>query len=136
MISWIPILTATVAGALAVVGYLVQKHLERMHALADQRREAYTLYFRTMFQRIDSGRESDRAEEVYWRTRLLLFASDDVIEKVGVLQDLLTPNGPVEGCECEIHSAFDDVLLAMRREIVGSTKVKLEDVQRLSPLLD
>jgi len=139
MTSWIPILAAAVAGTFAVAGYLVQKRLQRMQALSDQRREAYTMYFKTMFEGIDNRRQggaSPVADEVYWRTRVFLFASDDVVEKLGLLQGLLTRRDLAEGQKDQISDAFDTVLLAMRREIVGNTKATLADVHKLSPLLE
>ncbi|OHB78031.1 MAG: hypothetical protein A2Z25_05055 [Planctomycetes bacterium RBG_16_55_9] len=138
MTSWIPIVTAALAGIFAVVGYLVQKRLERRQTLSDQRREAYTMYFKSFFQGIDNRREgksSPMADEVYWKTRVLLFATDEVVVKLGLLQDMLTPNGPAEERLVEVPAAFNTVLLAMRREIVGKTGTTLEDVHRFSPLL-
>ena len=139
MISWIPIITTVVTGTFAVVGYLVQKRLERRQLLSDQRREAYTMYFKAMFHEIDNrhkGEPSPIADQVYWRTRVLLFASDDVVVKLGLLQDMLTPGDPAAGWKGDIPKAFNDVLLAMRREIVGETGATLEDINRLSPLLE
>jgi len=138
MLSYLPIATAVVTGLFILVGYFVQKYLDRLNNLADKRREAYTMYFKSMFANMDKrsrGEPADRAAEVYWRSRVVLYASDEVVRLLGELQDCLRSNGSSEGGGDEILMKFDALLLAMRKETVGQTRLSVNDIRHCSPIL-
>jgi hypothetical protein len=131
-------MVAVVGGAFAVFGYLLQKRQERCDLLANERRDAYIKYFDEMFKQIDKrrqGAEGSSAEEILAKTRVLLFASDHVIGKLGALNAHISSAACTETAGEQIHDAFDELLLAMRTEIVAGTHSTLDDIRRSSPLL-
>ena len=138
----VPIITAAVSGVFLVGGYIFQRTLEHKRAVAEKRREVYSMFLKATFAAIEarrSGKAFDGSEEIFWKAQISLYGSDEVVRKLGVLT-LLLPRGDDEPRESSdgsrgMAAAFDELMLAMRQDITPRTGVELQNLRRISPLL-
>lgn len=135
----VEIIVALIAVFGAVLPYLFQRNKELNLKIADQKREAYS-NFLTNFTKISiaaaydedeklSGQEAD-LERLTARDQLLLYASDDVIKAYDAwvrFSDVEKHDYDKEG---ELLSL---VFLAIRKDLLGKSKVTKEDVANLNP---
>jgi hypothetical protein len=131
------IIVALIAVFGAVLPYLIQKNKELNLKIAEQKREAYGSFLRNftatavaiMHGEDISGKDSDR-DRMLARDQLLLYGSDDVIKAY----DAWIRYGDEEkhdlNKEGELLSL---VLLAIRRDLLGHTKVTKDDISNLNP---
>jgi hypothetical protein len=120
-----------------VLPYLFQRNKELNLKIADQKREAYTSFLNN-FTKIAvaatydedlSNKETD-LERMLARDQLLLYASDDVIKAYDAwvrYSDTETHDYDKEG---ELLSL---IFLAIRKDLLGKSKVTKEDVANLNP---
>ena len=121
----------------AVFPYLFQKNKEMNLKIAEQKREAYTSFLRdftekavaVMHGKDVSGEDADR-ERMLARDQLLLYSSDDVImayDEWVRYADLEDHDFNKEG---ELVSL---IFLAIRKDLLGRTKVTKEHLENLNP---
>jgi hypothetical protein len=131
------IIVALIAVFGAVLPYLLQKNKELRLKIADQKREAYSSFLKNftatavavMHEEDVSGKEADR-ERMLARDQLLLYASDEVIKAYDTwirYADVEKHNLEREG---ELLSL---VFLAIRRDLLGKTKLTKDDLSNLNP---
>jgi hypothetical protein len=133
----IEIIVALIAVFGAVLPYLLQRNKELNLKIAEQKREAYasflnnftTITVAVMHDEDVSGKEADM-ERMLARDQLLLYASDDVIK---------TYDAWVRYSDNEEHD-FDKegelvslIFLAIRKDLLGKTRVTQEHLANLNP---
>jgi hypothetical protein len=133
-----PIIAAAITGLFLLIGYVVQKTLEHRRAMADKKLETYSMFLKSLFDSMQSrmhGDKVDNSAEVFWKSQISLFASDDVVHRFGEFNALLptTPQAKTSSTD-KLAIAFDALLLAMRRDISTRSKVTVDDLRRISPL--
>jgi hypothetical protein len=131
------IIVALIAVLGTVVPYLFQRNKELSLKIADQKREAYASFMKNfteiavaiMHDEDVSGKEADR-ERMLARDQLLLYASDDVIKAYDAW---------IRYADTENHD-FDEegelvslIFLAIRKDLLGKTKVTKEHLANLNP---
>lgn len=124
----------TVVGT--VVGYLFQKNRELKLKIADQKRVAYSTFLRNFTETAVlvmhggevSGKNADR-ERMLARDQLLLYASDDVIKAYDAWIRAADEGNDLNK-EGELISL---IFLAIRKDLLGKTKVTTEDLSNLNP---
>jgi hypothetical protein len=133
----IEIIVALIAVFGVVFPYLFQENKELNLKIAEQKREAYANFLKNfteiavavMHDEDISGREADM-ERMLARDQLLLYASDDVIKAYDAW---------VRCADIEKHD-FDEegglvsiIFLAIRKDILGKTRVTKEHLANLNP---
>jgi hypothetical protein len=129
-----------IAALITVVGgvfpYLLQKNKELKLRIADQKREAYSTFLKNFTETTvtimhggeASGRDEDR-ERMLARDQLLLYASDDVIKAYDAWIRASDEQNDLDK-EGELLSL---IFLAIRKDLLGKTKVTKEDISNLNP---
>ncbi|MFA4859186.1 hypothetical protein [Methanoregula sp.] len=121
----------------AVVPYLFQRNKELKLKIAEQKRAAYTIFLNDftetavaiMHNEDVSGKDSDR-NRMLARDQLLLYASDEVVKAY----DAWIRYADIEKHDIDRESELVDfIFLAIRRDILGKTKVKTEQITNLNP---
>ncbi len=134
-----PIATAVLSGFFLLVGYVVQKKLESTRAVAEKRRETYSMFIKSTLASTGArgtGKTFDASEEIFWKAQVLLYGSDEVIRALGDLQTLLprTNNAPTENfTQTQTASAFDALIASMRNDITPKNRVNAQELRRASP---
>jgi hypothetical protein len=120
----------------AVLPYLLQKNKELKLKIAEQKREAYASFLKNftevavavMHDEDVSGKDADR-DRMLARDQLLLYANDEVIKAYDAW---------VKYADNEKHD-FDKegelltlIFLAIRKDILGTTKVTKDDLANLN----
>jgi hypothetical protein len=131
------IIVALIAVFGAVFPYLLQKNKELNLKIADQKREAYTSFLRNfteialavMHDKEVSGEDADR-DRMLARDQLLLYGSDDVIKAYDAWVEYADIEDHDLNRESELVSL---IFLAIRRDLLGKTRVTKEDLRNLSP---
>jgi hypothetical protein len=137
MSNGVAIIVALTAVFGAVFPFLYQKNKELNLKIAEQKRAAYTSFLRNfteiavavMHDEEVAGKDTDR-DRMLARDQLLLYGSDDVIKAYNAWvaqQDMEKQDLDKEG---ELLSLL---FLAIRRDILGKTKVTLEHINNLNP---
>jgi hypothetical protein len=131
------IIVALIAVFGVVFPYLLQKNKELKLKIADQKREAYSSFLNNftatavavMHDEEVSGKEADR-ERMLARDQLLLYGSDEVIKAYDAwIRYADTEEHDLEG-EGELVSL---IFLAIRRDLLGKTKLTKNDLSNLNP---
>ena len=121
----------------AVIPYLLQKNKELNLKIAEQKREAYSSFLRNftevavavMHDEDVSGKDADR-DRMLARDQLLLHGSDD---------DIKAYDAWVRYADVEKHDVNREgelvslILLAIRKDLLGKTKVTKEHLNNLNP---
>ena len=134
----VEIIVALIAVFGAVLPYLFQRNKELNLKIADQKREAYASFL-TNFTKTSvavthdedvSGKEAD-LERLLARDQLLLYASDDVIKAYDAWIRFADNDEKHDyDKEGELLSL---VFLAIRKDLLGKTKVTKENLENLNP---
>ena len=137
MIDYNAIIVALIAVFGVVVPYLFQRNKELNLKIAEQKREAYTTFLNDftetavaiMHDEDISGKDADRSR-MFARDQLLLYASDEVIKAY----DAWIRFADNEKHDIDKESKMVDLIfLAIRKDILGKTKVKTEHIANLNP---
>ena len=131
------IIVALIAVFGAVVTYLLQRNKELNLKLAEQKREAYTSFLRNftetavavMHDEDVSGKDADR-DRMFARDQLLLYGSDDVIKAYDTWVRYADTEEHDLDREGELVSL---ILLAIRKDLMGKSKVTKEHLSSLNP---
>ena len=134
----VEIIVALIAVFGGVLPYLLQRNKELNLKIADQKREAYASFL-TNFTKVSvavvydedvSGKEAD-LERLLARDQLLLYASDDVIKAYDAWIRFSDADEKRDyDKEGELLSL---VFLAIRRDLLGKTRVTKENLENLNP---
>lgn len=132
------IVVALIAVFGVVIPYLIQRNKEYKLRLAEQKIAAYSEFLRDFTEtaiRITYDEEvSDKEaqkQRILARNQLLLYGSDDVIKAYDKWVVFSDTGG--KGGSDEDVALFGILLLKIRQDIVGSTKVTVKDIDNLNP---
>jgi hypothetical protein len=137
MIEYKEIIVALIAVFGAVLPYLIQRNKELNLKIAEQKREAYANFLKNftevaiaiMHDEEVSGKDADR-DRMLARDQLLLYASDDVIKAY----DAWVKYSDIEKHDLEKEGELLSLIfLAIRKDLLGKTKVTKEDLANLNP---
>lgn len=137
MTEYKEIIIALIAVFGAVIPYLLQKNKELKLKIADQKREAYSTFLRNFTQTAVaimhdddvSGKDTDR-DRMLARDQLLLYGSDDVIKAY----DAWIRYADMEKRDLDREGELVSLIfLAIRKDLLGKTKVTKEDLSNLNP---
>ena len=137
MTEYKEIIVALIAVFGAVLAYLLQKNKELNLKIAEQKREAYANFLKNftevavavMHDEEVSGKQADR-DRMLARDQLLLYASDDVIKAY----DAWIRYADIEKHDLDKESELVSLIfLAIRKDLLGRTKVTKEDLANLNP---
>lgn len=137
MTEYKEIIIAFIAVFGAVIPYLLQKNKELKLKIADQKREAYNSFLRNfteiavaiMHDEDVSGKDADR-DRMLARDQLLLYGSDDVIKAY----DAWIRYADMEKHDLDREGELVSLIfLAIRKDLLGKTKVTKEDLRNLNP---
>jgi hypothetical protein len=137
MTEYKEIIVALIAVFGAVIPYLLQKNKELNLKIAEQKREAYSSFLRNftevavavMHDEDVSGKDADR-DRMLARDQLLLYGSDDVIKAYDAWVRYADVEKHDVNREGELVSL---ILLAVRKDLLGKTKVTKEHLNNLNP---
>ena len=137
MIEYKEIIIALIAVFGAVIPYLLQRNKELNLKIAEQKRGAYTNFLKNFTETAVavvhggdvSGKKADR-DRMLARDQLLLYGSDDVIQAYDAWVRYADKVEHDLNREGELVSL---ILLAIRSDILGRTKVTKEQVENLNP---
>jgi hypothetical protein len=137
MAEYKEIIVALIAVFGAAIPYLLQKNKELNLKIADQKREAYTSFLRNfteiavaiMHDEDVSGKNADR-DRMLARDQLLLYGSDDVIKAYDAWVKYADAEEHDFNREGELVSL---IFLAIRRDLLGKSKVTSELLNNLNP---
>jgi len=132
------ILVALIAVFGVVIPYLNQRNKEYKLKLAEQKIAAYSEYLRDFTETtvlIEHGEEVDGKDadrqRIQARNQILLYGSDDVIKAYDKWV-IFTDNGGKAGSDEDV-ALFGSLLLKIREDIVGATKVTVNEISNLNP---
>jgi len=137
MTEYKEIIIALIAVFGVVIPYLLQKNKELKLKIADQKREAYSNFLRNFTQTAVaimhdddvSGKDADR-DRMLARDQLLLYGSDDVIKAY----DAWIRYADMEKRDLDREGELISLIfLAIRKDLLGKTKVTKEDLSNLNP---
>ena len=137
MTEYKEIIIALIAVFGAVIPYLLQKNKELKLKIADQKREAYSSFLRNftetavaiMHDEDVSGKDADR-DRMLARDQLLLYGSDDVIKAY----DAWIRYADMEKRDLDREGELVGLIfLAIRKDLLGKTRVTKEDLSNLNP---
>ncbi len=131
------IIVALIAVFGAVIPYLLQKNKELKLKIAEKKREAYTRFLRNftdiavavMHDEDVSGKDADR-NRMLARDQLLLYGSDDVIKAYDAWVRYADMKEHDLNREGDLVSL---IFLAIRKDLLGKTKVTKEHLNNLNP---
>ena len=135
-LDYTAIIVALIAVFGAAVPYLLQRNKELQYKIAEQKQEAYTSFLRNfteisvavMHDEDLSGREAD-LNRILARDRLVLYASDEVIKAYDAWVRCADSEDHDLDKESELTTC---ILLAIRKDILGKTKVTTSDLYNLN----
>jgi len=133
----VEITVALIAVFGGVIPYLLQRNWESRLNIAQRKREAYGKFLNdfteravaVMHDRHVSGEADDR-QRMLARDQLLLYGSDVVIKKYN---EWISYADREDADVNEEVRLFGHLLLAIRQDILGSSKITAEDIENLNP---
>jgi hypothetical protein len=142
----LPFITAVVTGIFLLGGYVIQKALEHRRTVVEKRLETYSMFLKNTFAGMQSRsaknprkskQDFDPSEEIFWKGQISLYGSDEVIRKLGRLSTLLKLNSEtdVTSDDLPLAVAFDELMLAMRKDVTPKGCASVHDLRRASPML-
>jgi hypothetical protein len=133
------IIVALIAVFGVVIPYLLQRNKEHKLKLAERKREAYGVFLRNFIEtalRIiheeDVPEKEADKERMLARAELLLYASDDVIKAYDAWIKYADDEKRDMDKEGEL---VNDLFLAIRKDLLGTTKVTAEELSNLNPFI-
>lgn len=142
--KWTDYLKPSLELIIAIIGafgllwkYLAQKKKEFDAKVSEQKRTAYSEFLtnftetalQIMYDQEVQGIEADR-ERMLARDKLLLFANDNVIKKYHEWVEYADSDSKDINKEVEI---FGDLLIEIRKDILGKSKVTRKEISNLNP---
>jgi len=133
----VEITVALIAVFGGVIPYLLQRNWESRLNIAQRKREAYGKFLNdfteravaVMHDRHVSGEADDR-QRMLARDQLLLYGSDVVIKKYN---EWISYADREDADVNEEVRLFGRLLLVIRQDILGSSKITAEDIENLNP---
>jgi hypothetical protein len=139
LLQYKEIVVALIAVFGVVIPYLVQRNKEYKLRLAEQKIAAYSEFLRDFTEtavliahdeEVD-GKDTDR-QRIMARNQILLYGSDDVIKAYDKWVIFTDENQKAGGSDEDV-ALFGNLLLKIRQDIVGTTKVTVHEISNLNP---
>ena len=138
LLQYKEIVVALIAVFGVVIPYLVQRNKEYKLKLAEQKIAAYSEFLRDFTETAVliahdeevAGKDADR-RRIMARNQILLYGSDDVIKAYDKWV-VFTDENQKAGSDEDV-ALFGDLLLKIRQDIVGTTKVTVHEISNLNP---
>ena len=132
------IIVALIAVFGVVLPYLVQRNKEYKLKLAEQKIAAYSEFLRDFTETAilimhdeEIGSKALDRQRMLARNQILLYGSDNVIKAYDKWV-MFTDNGGKGGSDEDV-ALFGNLLLKIRQDIVGETKVTVDNISNLNP---
>jgi hypothetical protein len=138
LLQYKEIIVALIAVFGVVIPYLVQRNKEYKLKLAEQKIAAYSEFLRDFTEtailikhdeEVD-GKDADR-QRIVARNQILLYGSDDVIKAYDKWVTFSDNDGKA-GSDEDV-ALFGHLLLKIRQDIVGVTKLTISEINNLNP---
>jgi hypothetical protein len=138
LLQYKEIVVALIAVFGVVIPYLVQRNKEYRLKLAEQKIAAYSEFLRDFTETAVliahdeevEGKDADR-RRIMARNQILLYGSDDVIKAYDKWV-VFTDENQKAGSDEDV-ALFGDLLLKIRQDIVGTTKVTVHEISNPNP---
>src|SRR3977135_3464173 len=138
LLQYKEIVVALIAVFGVVIPYLMQRNKEYKLKLVEQKIAAYSEFLRDFTESAIlishdeevGGKEADR-QRMLARNQLLLYGSDDVIKAYDKWV-IFSDSGGKGGSDEDV-ALFGSLLLKIRQDIVGSTRVTVGDINNMNP---
>lgn len=135
----VEILVALIGAIALLIGYLIQRQNELKLKIMETKKEAYTEFLNDFTETavaIMHDKEIDQItsdrHRMHARDQLLLYASDYVIKAYDNWIKYTDEHPEGHGDNTEV-GLFGKLLLEIRRDILGKTKLTVEDINNLNP---
>ena len=137
----VEILVALIGAIALLIGYLIQRQNELKLKITETKKEAYAEFLNEFTESVvaimhDTEIEIDQMtsdrQRMHARDQLLLYASDNVIKAYDNWIKYTNENPEGHGDRTEV-GLFGKLLLEIRRDILGKTKLTVEDINNLNP---
>lgn len=146
----VEIWVALISASALLLGYLIQRQNELKLKITEKKRDAYTGFLKHYIETkvaVDHNKNIDQFELIrdrkLTRNQLLLYASDNVIKAFVNWSKYWDENPEIEdtddGLTPEIKGDNTDdgltekMLLEIRKDILGKTKLTVEDINYFNP---
>lgn len=133
------ILVALIGATALLIGYLIQRKNELNLKITEKKKDAYAEFLNNFTETavtIMHDKEIDQItsdrQRMHVRDQLLLYASDDVIKAYDNWIKYTDENPEGHGDNTEV-GLFGNLLLEIRRDVLGKTKLTVEDINNLNP---
>ena len=125
----IPVITAL----FVLIGYRYQKDLELKKEVKKNKLTIYSNFFRSYWSLCYSNDDNIKADNIHWKTMIILYAPDFVLDKFEALQQ--TIHGKENHDFKQRKPRVDELLIAMRLDVLGKTRCESNDIIHSSPVL-
>lgn len=130
-----PLLAVLATALLGAIVYSYQKQVDRRSALIELRRTLYQEFLDSIFD-IPEGGPSARAKYNKLVARLVVVASDNVVEEVGKWRNYMATTGTTERDGRHAKHLMASFIAAMRKDCFEQTKLAQARIQAILPIED
>ncbi|MDD5617155.1 MAG: hypothetical protein PHH85_13250 [Candidatus Methanoperedens sp.] len=135
----VEILVALIGAIALLIGYLIQRQNELKLKITETKKEAYAEFLNDFTETAVAIMHDEKIDQItsdrqrmHARDQLLLYASDNVIKAYDNWINYTDENPEGHGDNTEV-GLFGKLLLEIRRDILGKTKLTVEDINNLNP---
>lgn len=135
----VEILVAVIGAIALLIGYLIQRQNELKLKITEMKKDAYADFLNDFTETVVAIMHDKNVDEITSdrqriraRNQLLLYASDDVIKAYDNWIKYTDENPEGHGDNTEVV-LFGKLLLEIRRDILGKTKLTFENINNLNP---
>jgi len=135
----VEILVALIGAIALLIGYLIQRQNELKLKITETKKEAYAEFLNDFTETAVAIMHDEEIDQItsdrqrmHARDQLLLYASDDVIKAYDNWIKYTVENPEGHGDNTEV-GLFGKLLLEIRKDILGKTKLTVEDINNLNP---
>jgi hypothetical protein len=135
----VEILVALIGAFALLIGYLIQRQNELKLKITETKKEAYAEFLNDFTETAVAIMHDEEIDQItsdrqrmHARDQLLLYASDNVIKAYDNWIKYTDENPEGHGDNTEV-GLFGKLLLEIRRDILGKTKLTVEDINNLNP---
>ncbi len=135
----VEIFVALIGAFALLIGYLIQRQNELKLKITETKKEAYAEFLNDFTETAVAIMHDEEIDQItsdrqrmHARDQLLLYASDEVIKAYDNWIKYTDENPEGHGDNTEV-GLFGKLLLEIRRDILGKTKLTVEDINNLNP---
>lgn len=137
---WLSITPLIIAGLTIASGFFAygfNKRIDRKHSLIELRRGAYRDYLRAFYAMIDNraGNNDVIEDHLRLKSELLLIGSDSVVQSVGALSKYTSSTNGMPRDLVTLKDLVANLIIAMRADCFAKSKLELEEIRSLVPIV-